>query len=69
MYIDGAAHHSKDGVGIVFVTPQGEVLPSSFTLTRYCSNNFVEYEALILGLEMVVDMKKLQFRSLVTPIW
>ncbi|KAK4385680.1 hypothetical protein Sango_2692000 [Sesamum angolense] len=48
MYFDGAS--SKEGVsaGVVFVTLEGEVLPYSFTLTQNCSNNIVEYQALIL---------------------
>ncbi|XP_070005329.1 uncharacterized protein [Nicotiana sylvestris] len=62
MYFDGAAHRERAGAGVVFVTSQGEVLPYSFTLTQFCSNNVVEYQALILGLETTVDMKKLQLQ-------
>ncbi|XP_070013848.1 uncharacterized protein [Nicotiana sylvestris] len=62
MYFDGAAHRGGAGAGVVFVTPQGEVLPYSFILTQLCSNNVAEYQALILGLEMVVDMKQLQLQ-------
>ena len=36
------------------------MLPYAFTLTQLCSNNEAEYQALILGPEMVVDMKHLQ---------
>ncbi|XP_075095159.1 uncharacterized protein LOC142173462 [Nicotiana tabacum] len=60
MYFDGAVHRGGAGAGIVFVTSQGEVLPYSFTLTQLCSKNVDEYQALILGLEMIVDMKQLQ---------
>ncbi|XP_075103640.1 uncharacterized protein LOC142178214 [Nicotiana tabacum] len=62
MYFDGAAHREGDGVGIVFITSQGEVLPYSFTLTQRCSNNIVEYQALILGHEMAMDIKQLQLQ-------
>ncbi|KAF3682813.1 60S ribosomal protein L24 [Capsicum annuum] len=62
MYFDGAAHRDGAGVGVVFVTPQAEVIPYSFTLVNRCSNNVVEYQALILGLEMVVNMKQLQLQ-------
>ncbi|XP_059310562.1 uncharacterized protein LOC132061902 [Lycium ferocissimum] len=62
MYFDGAAQRDGAGAGVVFVTPQGEVLPYSFTLTQCCSNNVAEYQALILGLEMAVDMKQLQLQ-------
>ncbi|XP_060177701.1 uncharacterized protein LOC132607626 [Lycium barbarum] len=62
MYFDGAAQRDGAGAGVVFVTPQREVLPYSFTLTQRCSNNVAEYQALILGLEMAVDMKQLQLQ-------
>ncbi|XP_060180738.1 uncharacterized protein LOC132610466 [Lycium barbarum] len=62
MYFDGAAHCEGAGAGIVFVTSLGEVLPYSFTLTQHCSNNVAEYQALILGLEMAVDMEQLQLQ-------
>ncbi|XP_060200724.1 uncharacterized protein LOC132628991 [Lycium barbarum] len=62
MYFDGAAQLDEAGAGVVFVTPQGEVLPYSFTLTQCCSNNVAEYQALILGHEMAVDMKQLQLQ-------
>ncbi|XP_070032309.1 uncharacterized protein [Nicotiana tomentosiformis] len=57
MYFD--AHRGGPGAGVVFFTSQGEVLPYSFTLMQLCSNNVVEYQALILGLEMAVKMKLL----------
>ncbi|XP_075084617.1 uncharacterized protein LOC142167940 [Nicotiana tabacum] len=60
MYFDSAAHRKRAGTGFVFITSQGEVLPYSFTLTQHCTNNVAEYQALILGLEMAVDMRQLQ---------
>ncbi|XP_075097890.1 uncharacterized protein LOC142175209 [Nicotiana tabacum] len=62
MYFVGAAHREGDGGGIVFITSRGEVLPYFFTLTQCCSNNIDEYQALILGLEMAVDLKQLQLQ-------
>ncbi|XP_049360652.1 uncharacterized protein LOC125825352 [Solanum verrucosum] len=62
MYFDGAAHRGGAGVGVVFITSQEEILPFSFTLKQCCSNNVVEYQALILGIEMVVDMKQLNLQ-------
>nr|XP_004253471.1 uncharacterized protein LOC101253576 [Solanum lycopersicum] len=59
MYFDGAAHRGGAGAGVVFITSQEEILPFSFTLKQCCSNNVAEYQALILGLEMAVDMKQL----------
>ncbi|XP_070045929.1 uncharacterized protein [Nicotiana tomentosiformis] len=62
MYFDGVAHRVGAGAGVVFVTSQGEVLPYSFTLSQLCSNNVAEYQTLILGLEIAVEMKQLQLQ-------
>ncbi|KAK4409471.1 hypothetical protein Sango_0020100 [Sesamum angolense] len=61
MYFDGASHKEGASVGVIFITSDGEVLPS-FTLTQNCSNNVVEYQALILSLEMIVDVKRLHLK-------
>ncbi|XP_071724127.1 uncharacterized protein [Rutidosis leptorrhynchoides] len=57
MLFDGAARKDGAGVGVVFVSPEDDVAPFSFILSRNFSNNMAEYQALILGLEAVVDMK------------
>ncbi|KAL0340262.1 UNVERIFIED_CONTAM: hypothetical protein Sradi_4543000 [Sesamum radiatum] len=63
MYIDGASSHKEGiGAGVVFVTLEGEALLYSFTLTQNCSKNIAEYQALILGLEIVVDTKQLPLK-------
>ncbi|KAL0293935.1 UNVERIFIED_CONTAM: hypothetical protein Sangu_2452700 [Sesamum angustifolium] len=62
MYFDGVSHKEGSDAGVVFVTSEGEVLPYSFTLTYNCSNNVAEYQALILGLEIVVDAKQLPLK-------
>ncbi|KAL0311658.1 UNVERIFIED_CONTAM: hypothetical protein Scaly_2920700 [Sesamum calycinum] len=62
MYFDGASHIEGAGAGVVFVISKGEVLPYSFTLTQNCSNNVAEYQALILGSEIVVDAKQLPLK-------
>ncbi|KAL0410876.1 UNVERIFIED_CONTAM: hypothetical protein Slati_3677300 [Sesamum latifolium] len=62
MYFDGASHKEGAGAGVIFITSDGEVLPYSFTLTQNCSNNVAEYQALILGLEMAVDIKQLHLK-------
>ncbi|KAI3450307.1 hypothetical protein Pfo_006972 [Paulownia fortunei] len=62
MYFDGAFHKKGVGVGVIFIISDGEVLPYFFTLTQNFSNNVVEYQALILGLKMVVDIKQLHLK-------
>jgi hypothetical protein len=43
-------------VGIVFTSPQGDTLCYAFHLEFEAMNNVVEYEALLLGLNMAKDM-------------
>ncbi|XP_051150192.1 uncharacterized protein LOC127264732 [Andrographis paniculata] len=62
MYFDGSSHKNGAGAGLIFVTSQGEVLPYSFALKEKCSNNVAEYQALILGLKMAVDIKQRQLQ-------
>ncbi|KAL0301510.1 UNVERIFIED_CONTAM: hypothetical protein Sradi_6427800 [Sesamum radiatum] len=62
MYFDGASHKEGAGARVVFVTSEGEVLHYSFTLTQNCSNNVAEYQALILRLEIAVDVKQLPLK-------
>ena len=56
MYFDGACRRSGAGAGIVFVTPNEGIIPYSFNLTSAVSNNLAEYEALIIGLELALNM-------------
>ena len=56
MFFDGVAHQEGTGAGVVFVSPQRQILLYSFTLNELCSNNVVEYQALIIGLQMAIEM-------------
>ena len=57
MFFDGLARFDGTGVGVVFVLPQRQILPYSFVIRERCSNNVVEYQALIIGLQMAIEMK------------
>src|SRR5262249_53204822 len=37
-------------------SPEKQVIPYSFMLTHLCSNNAAEYQALIMGLDMAIDI-------------
>ena len=67
MYFDGASRspdgkkqenpkNNKSGIGIVFVTPENGVIPYSFALSEGCSNNEAEYESVITGLELALQI-------------
>jgi ribonuclease HI len=54
---DGAHSSSGSGVGVVFLSPDKEATYFSYRLEFDCTNNIVEYEALLLGLNLTIDMK------------
>ena len=54
LYFDEAVRSRGARVGIVFITSSGALIPDSFSLLEVCSNNVVEYEALIIGLELAL---------------
>lgn len=58
---DGVAPRDGAGAGVVFVSPENHILAYSFMLTQLCSNNVVEYQALLLGLQiaMEIDINKM----------
>jgi ribonuclease HI len=66
LYFDGAsrieidpdgAQRRRAEAGLVFKTPQGEIIYHSFSLLKEeCSNNEAEYEALIFGLLLALSM-------------
>ncbi|TYK24159.1 uncharacterized protein E5676_scaffold610G00650 [Cucumis melo var. makuwa] len=56
MYFDGAARISDVGAGIVLISLEKHMLPYSFALAELCSNNVAEYQALIIGLQMALEI-------------
>jgi len=56
MYCDEAMRRDGVGAGVVFVSLEKHVLTYSFMLTQLCSNNIAEYQALILGLQIAIEM-------------
>ena len=50
LYFDGIARNRGAGMWIVFITPSGGLIHET------CSNNKAEYEALIIGLELAIEM-------------
>ena len=44
------------GVGIVIISPKGIKTILSFNLAFKCTNNQAEYEALVIGLEILMEL-------------
>ncbi|RVW71176.1 Transposon Ty3-G Gag-Pol polyprotein [Vitis vinifera] len=60
MYFDGAANHSGYGIGVLLISLHGDHIPRSVRLAfsdrHPATNNIVEYEACILGLETALEL-------------
>jgi ribonuclease HI len=53
LYFDGSVCNEGQGIGIVLVSPSNVSFDFSSRLKTYCTNNQVEYEALLFGLELL----------------
>jgi ribonuclease HI len=62
-------HEGGAAVGLVFISPMGERMEYLVRLHFRVSNNTAEYEALINGLRIAVELgiKRLEIRG--TPSW
>ncbi|KAI5320936.1 hypothetical protein L3X38_040644 [Prunus dulcis] len=56
LYFDGSKTDKASGAGVVLEEPLGVRHYYSFQLDFQCTNNRAEYEALIIGLEMLVEL-------------
>ena len=56
VFVDGASKALRAEAGIIVITPEGIKLEHSFRLDFKASNNEVEYEALLAGLRVVLDL-------------
>jgi ribonuclease HI len=56
MYFDGSLKLGRDGVGVVFISPEGKQLKYILQILWQATNNEAEYEALIHGLRIVTSL-------------
>jgi hypothetical protein len=56
LHFDGSACRSGCGVGIIIMSPSGDNFEALSRLDHKCTNNQIEYEALLFGLEILHDM-------------
>ena len=56
LYFDGSVCNDGQGIGAVFISLNGAVFEFSNRLEEECTNNQVEYEALLFGLEFLQFM-------------
>jgi ribonuclease HI len=56
LYFDGSVCSKGQGVGCVLVSPSGVYIDLPIRLEFACTNNQVEYESLLHGLEFLRDL-------------
>ncbi|XP_074348627.1 uncharacterized protein LOC141687297 [Apium graveolens] len=56
LHVDGAVNNGGAGAGIILVSPVGHHLMSAIHFKFYATNNDTEYEALINGLKITLEM-------------
>ena len=58
MWFDGSKTFQMAGIGIVLESPQGLKTKFGFRINEgECTNNQAEYEALVMGLELLLTLK------------
>lgn len=55
MYFDGSFTQQGSGAGVLFITPQGYKIPKAYKMMFPCTNNMLEYEALVNGLKLAIE--------------
>jgi ribonuclease HI len=65
LYFDGSVMKTGAGVGLLFVSPLGENMQYAVCLHFPASNNMAEYEALLCGLKIAIEIgiKRLNVRG------
>ena len=56
MYFDGSLMKTRVGVGLLFISPLGVHMRYMIRLHFAASNNVAEYEALVNGLQIAIEL-------------
>jgi hypothetical protein len=56
LFFDGLACREGQGVGVVLLSPRGDIFEQLVYLENFCINNQAESEAILLGLQILSSM-------------
>ncbi|MEK0397615.1 reverse transcriptase-like protein, partial [Lactobacillus delbrueckii] len=54
--LDGSRHKNGSGMGAVIISPDGIPAEFKYIIEGVCTNNEAEYESLITGLELLLEL-------------
>ena len=57
MYFDGASNALEHGIRAVLISPEKDHCPFTAKLNFDCTNNVMEYEACVMGLQVAIEKK------------
>ena len=62
LFFDGASRTSPEGtiiigVRVVLISLHNHSTPGAFSLTEPCSNNILEYNALLIGMQLAEEIR------------
>ncbi|XP_074298655.1 uncharacterized protein LOC141629578 [Silene latifolia] len=57
MHIDGASNQRGAGVGLILRSPQGDLIAQAVRCEFKATNNEIEYEALILEMQLALELE------------
>ena len=55
LYFGGSHTRNGSGAGIMFINPQGDIIPKWYQIAFNYTNKIAKYDALIIGLKLVVQ--------------
>ncbi|KAK0579223.1 hypothetical protein LWI29_022984 [Acer saccharum] len=56
MFVDGSSNRHGSGAGIIIITPEGTLTQAALRFDFRATNNVAEYEALVTGLKIILNM-------------
>ena len=56
IYFDGVVNQYGNGIGVLLITPEGSHLPLTIKLNFKVTNDMLEYEACITGMEALREL-------------
>lgn len=57
LYVDGSSISEMSGVGVILIIPKGFKIQQAITFSFQATNNEAEYEAIIAGFRLVVELE------------